>query len=94
LTVLIVLLTVVVPVLCVLVAGLLRAYATLLARLHQTGRLPRSRCRSWRRHWHCHKKASASPFRTADGVMPLDRGDTGRSAPRQTAATGGMGCGT
>jgi len=35
LTVVIVVLTVVVLVLCVLVVGLLRAYATVLARLHQ-----------------------------------------------------------
>ncbi|HYN74266.1 MAG TPA: hypothetical protein VES60_17365 [Nakamurella sp.] len=84
-TVLIVLLTVVVLVLCVLVAGLLRAYATVLARLHQLDGSPD--------HAADHgagtgtvTKVSAPPFRTADGVMPLDRGDTGRSAPRQTAA--------
>ena len=78
-TVVIVVLTVVVLVLCVLVVGLLRAYATVLARLHQLdgggSELAATSATG---------AGSAPPFRTAEGVMPFDRADAERRAPRQT----------
>jgi len=74
LTVLIVVLTVIVLVLCVLVVGLLRAYAAILARLHQLDGGDSE-------HAAGSSTGGAPPFRTADGVMPMDHAE-GRS-PRQ-----------
>ena len=92
----IVVLTVVVLVLCVLVVGLLRAYATVLARLHQLdggGADPRADPRADHPADHPADhgtgagrgatRSSAPPFRTADGVMPLDRTEAGRGGRRE-----------
>lgn len=79
-TVVIVVLTVVVLVLCVLVAGLLRGYATVLARLHQLdgGGSEHAAISDT-------GVGSAPPFRAAGGVMPIDRTDARRRAPRQAS---------
>lgn len=77
-TVLIVVLTVMVLVLCVLVVGLLRAYATILARLHQLdggGSAPAA------------SSGSAQPFRTAAGVMPMDHGEAREAQPTRPGRT-------
>ena len=89
-TVLIVILTVIVLVLCVLVAGLLRAYATVLARLHQLDGGAEHAVDAGS------PAGSAPPFRTADGVMPMHRADpeTGHPDSAEPAATGSAGSGS
>jgi len=78
LTVLIVMLTVIVLVLCVLVGGLLRAYATVLARLHQLDGGAEHALDSSR------AAGSAPPFRTADGVLPMHRAESATANPAST----------
>ena len=77
-TVLIVVLTVIVLVLCVLVVGLLRAYATILARLHQLDGGGSETAAG---------PAGAPPFRTADGVMPMDHAQARAPQPTRPGRT-------